>query len=67
MGYGMAGGMELRFSGSEFRSLENYQYRTEGQKFHGNLAPALVIVYGNSLVFPRKNYYRTAPPMRQHQ
>ena len=36
-----------------FRSLENYQCRTEEQKFHQNLAPVLVVISGNSLVFLR--------------
>ena len=36
---------------------KNYQYSTEGQKFHLNLAPVLVIISGNSLVFCR-NYYQ---------
>ena len=29
------------------RSLKNYQYSTEGQKFYENLAPALVISTGS--------------------
>ena len=37
-----------------FRSRENYQYSTEGQKLHENSAPVLVIISGNSLVFSRK-------------
>ena len=36
------------------RSCKNYQYSTEGQKCHQNLAPVLVISSGNSLAFPTK-------------
>ena len=33
------------------RTLKNYQCSTEGEKFHKNLAPVLVIISENSLVF----------------
>ena len=33
---------------------KNYQYSTDLQKFHGNLAPVLVVILWNSLVFSRK-------------
>ena len=50
----------------EIRSLKNYQYST-GQTFHENLAPVLVIISGNSLVFSRKvitsaGFYRYCAP-----
>ena len=38
----------------KFRRLKNYQYSTERQKLHQNLAPVLVIILGKSLVFYRK-------------
>ena len=55
-----------------FRSLKNHQYSTEGQKFHANLAPVLVISAGNSLVFPGKllpvlAFTGIAPPTYQHR
>ena len=55
-----------------YRSRNNYQYSTEGQKSHENSAPVLVIISGNSLVFSRKFlpvlvFTGTAPPTRQHQ
>ena len=45
---------------------------TERQKRSQNLAPVLVIISGNSLVFSRKLlpvlvFTGTAPPARQHQ
>ena len=47
-----------RFRARNDRSLKNCQYSIEGQKFHHNLAPALLIllsqVLWNSLVFARK-------------
>ena len=49
------------------RGLKNYQYSTEGQKFHENLAPVLVMISGNSLVFSWKlitstGFYRYCAP-----
>ena len=49
------------------RSLKNYQYSTEGQNFHENLAPVLVVISGNSLAFYRKiisstGFYRYCAP-----
>ena len=53
--------------GDYYQSLKNYQYSTEGQKFHQNLAPVLVIILWNSLVFSRKiitstDFYRYLRP-----
>ena len=45
-------GIELSVSSTQSR--KNYQYSTEGQKFHQTLAPLLVIILGKSLVFSRK-------------
>ena len=39
------------YSDAIYRNLKNYQCSTEGQKFHQNLAPVLVIISWNSLVF----------------
>ena len=49
------------------RSLKNYQYSTEAQKFHDNLVPVLVMISRNSLVFSRKiitsaGFYRCCAP-----
>ena len=41
------------------RRLQNYQYSTERQKGCQNLAPVLVIISGNSLVFSRKSIIST--------
>ena len=56
------------------RSLKNYQYSTEGQKFHENLAPVLAIISGNYLAFSRKIitiillvFTGAVPQTRQHQ
>ena len=38
---------------------KNYQYSTEGQKFHQNFAPVVVIILWNSLVFSRKCFTST--------
>ena len=60
----------LKISSSE---PKNYQCSTEGQKFNENLAPVLVIISRNSLVFSRKIttsilvFTGTAPPTRQQQ
>ena len=44
---------------SSGRSRKKYQYSTEGQKRHQNLATALVIIWGKSLVFSRKTITST--------
>ena len=49
------------------RSLKNYQYSIEGQKFPENLAPVVAIISGNSLVFSRRiitstGFYRYCAP-----
>ena len=60
-------------SGPSSRSLKNYQYSTEVQKFHQILAPVPAIILWSSLVFSRKNilpvlsFTGAAPPARQHQ
>ena len=38
----------------EVRSLTNYQYSTEGQEFHENLAPVLAMLSVNLLICSRK-------------
>ena len=43
------------------RSLQNYQYSIEGLTFHKNVTPVLVIISGNSLVFPRKDITSIGP------
>ena len=60
------------YSGNSIRSLKDCQYSAEGQKFHQNLAPVLVRILWNSLVFSRKiitstDFYRYCAPARQHQ
>ena len=45
------GRLSRGFSEIVCRSLKNYQYSTEGQKLHENLAPVLVIISGKSLVY----------------
>ena len=57
----------VRLRDAKSRSLKNYQHSTEGQKFNENLAPVLVIISGNSLVFSRKiitsaGFYRHCAP-----
>ena len=42
-------------SGHPDQSLKCYQYSTEGQKCHQNLAPVLVVTLLNSLVSSRKS------------
>ena len=64
-------GRSLSFT-SGYRSLKYYQYSTGGQKFHQNVAPVLVIILWNSLVFSRKiitstDFYRYCAPTHQHQ
>ena len=39
---------------TNFSSLKNYQYSTEGQKYHQHLAPVLAIISETSLLFSRK-------------
>ena len=57
------------FENAETRSLKITSTSAEGQKFHENLAPVLVIISGNSLVFSGKiitstGFYRYLRPRR---
>ena len=62
----MVGGPLLR------SETKKYQCQTERQKRSQNLAPVLVIISGNSVVFSRKiitstGFTGAAPPASQHQ
>ena len=57
---------------SEGVCLKKYQYSTEGQKFHHNLAPVLVMMSGESLEISREtitstDFYRYCAPTGQLQ